>query len=61
MKHNIRLYYYFFVFQKKQKKKGSAPAFNFSALHLVHDPQGMFLFLCDSKNIDYKFIINTTY
>lgn len=26
---------------KNQKKKSNAPAFNFSALHLVHDPQGM--------------------
>jgi len=26
---------------KAQKKKSKAPLFNFSALHLVHDPQGM--------------------
>ncbi|CAG7831059.1 unnamed protein product [Allacma fusca] len=26
---------------KKKKKKGEAPAFNFSALHLIHDPQGL--------------------
>lgn len=25
---------------KAKKKKGKAPVFNFSALHLVHDPQG---------------------
>ena len=24
---------------KKKKKKNSAPSYNFSALHLVHDPQ----------------------
>lgn len=25
---------------KAQKKKSKAPAFNFSAIHLIHDPQG---------------------
>lgn len=31
----------FFRQVKNQKKKGQAPVFNFSALHLIHDPQGM--------------------
>lgn len=26
---------------KTKKKKSDAPSFNFSALHLIHDPQGM--------------------
>ncbi|KAK3913405.1 Protein SDA1-like protein [Frankliniella fusca] len=26
---------------KKKKKKNAAPVFNFSALHLIHDPQGL--------------------
>lgn len=26
---------------KSKKKKSAAPAFNFSAIHLIHDPQGM--------------------
>lgn len=25
---------------KAKKKKSAAPAFNFSAIHLIHDPQG---------------------
>ncbi|KAJ8681474.1 hypothetical protein QAD02_017261 [Eretmocerus hayati] len=29
------------LFAKSKKKKERAPAFNFSALHLIHDPQGM--------------------
>lgn len=28
---------------KTKKKKSQAPSFNFSALHLVHDPQGEFV------------------
>lgn len=28
------------MFQKSKKKATKAPSFNFSALHLVHDPQG---------------------
>lgn len=28
------------IVAKAKKKKGNAPAFNFSALHLIHDPQG---------------------
>ena len=28
------------LFQKEKKKKGQAPAYNFSAIHLLHDPQG---------------------
>lgn len=27
------------VFQKAKKKKSKAPQYNFSALHLIHDPQ----------------------
>ncbi|PSN30739.1 Protein SDA1 [Blattella germanica] len=27
--------------KKSKKKKGATPAFNFSALHLLHDPQGL--------------------
>lgn len=36
--------FHFFIlllkFQKSKKKKSQAPQFNFSALHLIHDPQG---------------------
>lgn len=28
------------MFQKSKKKATKAPRFNFSALHLIHDPQG---------------------
>jgi hypothetical protein len=42
-----------FLFQKNQKKKGSAPAFSFSALHLVHDPQGMLSFVMVPKIINW--------
>lgn len=28
------------MIKKQQKKKTKAPIFNFSALHLIHDPQG---------------------
>ncbi|XP_011500579.1 PREDICTED: protein SDA1 homolog [Ceratosolen solmsi marchali] len=29
------------IFTKSKKKKSKAPQFNFSALHLIHDPQGL--------------------
>lgn len=32
---------------KAKKKKSAAPAFNFSAIHLVHDPQGNFICFFD--------------
>lgn len=28
---------------KAKKKKSAAPAYNFSAIHLIHDPQGIIL------------------
>lgn len=30
---------------KQYKKKSTAPTFNFSAIHLIHDPQGRWYFL----------------
>lgn len=33
----ITLYAFFL---QKHKKKGKAEVFNFSAIHLIHDPQG---------------------
>ncbi|XP_063223734.1 protein SDA1 homolog [Bacillus rossius redtenbacheri] len=29
------------IVQKKKKKKNAVPVYNFSALHLIHDPQGL--------------------
>lgn len=31
------------VAAKQYKKKSAAPTFNFSAIHLIHDPQGNFI------------------
>lgn len=42
---------------KAKKKKSAAPAYNFSAIHLIHDPQGimpiiyLFLRIIDLKSI----------
>ena len=33
-----------FLLLQKDKKKNKAVSFNFSALHIIHDPQGMFSF-----------------
>lgn len=37
------------VAAKQYKKKSAAPSFNFSALHLIHDPQGEFYLPFNAK------------
>lgn len=46
---------------KAKKKKSAAPAFNFSAIHLIHDPQGkkiqfLLLLLSLNKSVSFTYV-----
>lgn len=45
---------FFTLFQKK-KKKNKAPNYNFSALHLIHDPQGAMIFISHHAYFFFSF------
>lgn len=49
--------------KKAKKKKSDAPAFNFSAIHLIHDPQGNYILykIPSFKKKMYKLINMSTY